>query len=292
MSSLKPILGMSDAVFTIVGRMVVDAVLQFFGVITPGKVKGSGIKKIGRALSVRQIQDFIKASTANVNQLHKYVKDTQLSDTWTQVYWNDEMNKGIIFNRQTEDLRDVWSDVKAALNIFKSDKRFKNGWRVMNEARNKYGGLDKFEGIGYSLGAMVLEHYKYANEFSHIYFISKPVLPIDIYNGLKPLKNATEIRSKLDPVNLLKPWQDEANESILITGKTVNPLKEHKQQEILGRLDPDMVVGSGININKLKVAELKLMIKQLRHGDAKRYPISGKSKKELVIMANQLHKKK
>jgi hypothetical protein len=246
--------------------------------------------KKGGALKVGVIQEFINASSnfGKVEKVDNFIIDSALSDKWTQIYWNQNLNKGVIMNRQTEDLRDILSDIKAGLNLFKTDKRFVHGWAVMDKAKKKYNGLDKFEGIGYSLGAIVLEHYKNADEFSHVYFISKPVLPIDIYNGLKPLKNATEIRSKFDPTSTLKPWQDEAPESILITAKTINPLKEHKQGEVLSRLDKDQVVGGMVDIKKMKVADLKALIKQLRKGDAKSYPIAGKNKKELVEMVKNL----
>ena len=68
----------------------------------------------------------------------------------------------------------------------------------MDKIKQKYGDLSNWEAIRYSLGAIMLEKYKSANQFKNVYLVSKPVLPIDIYQGVKLLSNAIEIRSKLD----------------------------------------------------------------------------------------------
>lgn len=259
----------------------------------PPKMTKAPPKKEGGALKIKTIRDFINASLpknyGSVSRIGDYVLDFELSNEHTQVYWNQQENKGIVYNRQTEGINDVISDIKAGLNIFRKDKRFTEAWNIMDKVKVKYGSLSRFEAIAYSLGAIVLEHYDKVNEFHHVYYISKPVLPVDLYTNLKPLPNSTEIRSKFDPTSMLKPWQDEAPESILITAHTINPGTEHQQKHVLTRLDDEMVVGKGIN--KLKTAEIKALIIKLRKGQATQYQVTNKKKGELLKMLMELLQK-
>lgn len=244
-------------------------------------------KKQGGKLKAKLIKQFAQSTykpEKRTPEIDGYKLDESLSDEYITTYWDDEQKKGVVSVRPTDDLRDVLSDTKLFFNLYKRDARFVRNWRLLDKVGRKY----KFENliaIGYSLGAYVLEKYKNAPKFKEIFLVSKPVALQDL-RDFKPLPNATEIRSKLDIVSALKPLQEEAVKTELIEPTTMNPIKEHKIEHIFKELDEDKEIGFGVN--KMKVSELKQMIKKLRKGKANKYPISGKNKKELLAMLDEL----
>lgn len=244
--------------------------------------------KRGGKMKASLIKHFIQSTylpEKRTPEIDGYKLDESLSDKYITTYWSDEKKKGVVSIRPSHDFGDVVSDVKAALNIYRKDKRFTSGWRMLDRVGKKYG-FDNMTALGYSLGAIVLEKYKNAEKFKEIFLVSKPVLPSDIKKGVKPLSNATEIRSKLDITSFFKPWQEEAKNVELVKATTVNPIKEHQLSHFFKEIDPDKEIGFGAN--KMKVKELKQMIKKLRKGKASKYPITGKNKKELVKMLDEL----
>ncbi len=248
--------------------------------------------KRGGKMKAKFIKQFVQSTykpEKRTPEIDGYKLDESLSDEYITTYWNDEHKKGVVSVRPTDDMQDIMSDVKIFLNMYKRDARFVKNWRLLDKAGRKY----KFEnltGIGYSLGAYVLEKYKNAPKFKEIFLVSKPVAFQDL-KDFKPLPNATEIRSKIDIVSALKPLQEEAVKTELIEPTTMNPIKEHKIEHIFKELDDDKEIGFGVEIDKMKVSELKRIIKKLRKGHASQFPISGKKKKELISMVDELLQK-
>lgn len=256
--------------------------------------------KRGGKISVKGLDQFIRSTYENTpNEIAGYKLDKKLSTKYTKVYWDDVNKRGIFAERPTSDLRDVASDVLLGLDLTgkiatKIDSRFKNSWATYDKIDKKYG-LDKFIGIGYSLGSTVLERYPKVEQLRESLYVSKPVAPSDIITGKKPVKGATEIRSTLDAVSALKPLQAKAEREKIIKATTWNPFKEHQVAHILPQLnqdeqlgDPNVETGAGQpNFNKMKVTELKQYIKSNRKrvGGCQ---VCKKNKKELVQIAHKI----
>lgn len=244
----------------------------------------------GGKMQSKLILQFVKSTyiKPEPEEIGSYKLDKKLTTEFVTVYWDDENKKGVVSVRPTDDFRDVLSDIKAGLNLnFQKDKRFTSGWKTLTNAGRKYG-YQNLTAIGYSLGAIVLNYYKNVESFKEVFLVSLPVLPVDIAKGKKVPSNATEIRSKFDPVSFLKTWQDEAGpQNVIVTATSANPGKEHKISHIFKQIDPEQEIGLG-NPGKMKIKDLKAEIKKLRKGKAKQYQLSKKNKKQLIEMLSEL----
>jgi hypothetical protein len=261
----------------------------------------------GGKMSVSALKSFIEASYGDMKEYKGYVRDDTLSTDHTKIYYNPTSKVLIATEKPTSSVRDVLSDVLAGIDLTgkffkKVDSRFTKAYAVLTKALNKYKDRKHSILIGYSLGAIVAEKFSKDNNdpFDEVFLVSKPVLPSDIINKEKPLKNVTEIRSELDPTSLLKPLQEKADREKVIKAETYNPLKEHQVKEVLPRLDQEEELGdenilSGIGfghptekqIRKMKVADLKKYIKiHRKHIDG--FRVTGKTKRELQDMIRTL----
>jgi hypothetical protein len=263
--------------------------------------KGVRTKKVGGAMKASNLQKFIEATYKSTpDEIEGYKLDKTLSNKFTKVYWNDELKKGVVSEKPTDTMEDVATDVYSAIfgKYLNKHPRFKKSWGVYDKIKKKYGSLSNWVASGYSLGAIVLEHYPSVNEFSEVFLISKPVLPYDIYKGIKPLKNATEIRSKLDATSILKPLQNKADREEIVNNDTLNPLKEHQQKNVFKKIDPEKELGdpnvkTGVGrktklLKGMKVRELKMFAKKLGKARKQRVLVGGKRKCELKNMVCEL----
>lgn len=219
----------------------------------------------GGKVKVENLQKFIESTYKNTipDKIDDFILDKAISTKYTKVYHNPINSKTILSERPTQDLRDVASDILMGLDLSgklsgKIDNRFKDSWRTYDAVKKKYR-LTNTIAIGYSLGATVLERYPKVNEFLEVILVSKPVSPSDIINKTQPPEKATEIRSKYDPVSILKRYQQKAEREILLEPESYNIGKEHQQKYILPRIedesvgDPDINIGAGALENNLMV---------------------------------------
>lgn len=256
-------------------------------------------RKKGKGMKSANIQKFIEATyNATPDEIQGYKLDKALSTRHTKVYYNSELNKGVISERPTTDLADVITDIYAGFDLMGSFKhpRFKNSWATFDKVEKKYGSFKNWVLIGYSLGAIVAEHYKKANEFAELFLVAKPVLPHDVITRRKPLKNATEIRGNRDIVSLFKPFQEKAEREVVVDTKTMNPIKSHQQKNVFKQIDKEKELGDEQNktglgrkqLRKMKVRELKVFAKKLGKARKQKVLIGGKRRTELQDMIIQL----
>ncbi len=250
---------------------------------------------VGGVMKATNLQKFIASTFEDTtpNEIEGYKLDKGLSTKYTKVYWNDNLKRGVVSERPTNSLKDVFTDLYAGfdlLGLFKHP-RFKNSWTVFDLVKAKYGSLSKFVGIGYSLGSIIVENYPQANEFSELFLVSKPILPSDILKGKKPLSNATEIRGNKDATSLLKPFQDKADREVVVDTKTKNPWESHKQANVFKQMDPEKEIGDptiltgvGRSLKGMKVSELKSFAKKLSKVKQQNVLVGGKRKTELKKM--------
>ena len=101
-----------------------------------------------------------------------------------------------------------------------------------------------------------------------------------------------------DPIAVLQNFQKGKND-IVIPSKSWNPYKEHIRDLVSGRLLPEnQLVGKEMTgqgfvemLSRMRLNELKHLLKLLRgmkRGRARQYPITRKKKKELIEMILEL----
>ena len=128
--------------------------------------------------------------------------------------------------------------------------------------------------------------------------MSKPTTPIDVLTGKKKGQDQYDIRTTRDPIAVLQNFQKGKND-IVIPSQSWNPYKEHIGDLVRGRLLPeDRLIGKEMSgqgfaefLSRMRLNQLKQLLKLLRgmkRGRARQYPITRKKKKELLEMILEL----
>jgi len=217
------------------------------------KIKGGKIK-------VKEIKDLLNSSYDNIlNNVGEWIIDKSLSDEYVQVYYNNNNKNVVVVHRGTKGIKDMLTDVKLIFG-FRNNSRYKDARTKQKAAEDKYG-INNISVIGHSLGADVAREVSNPN-VKEIILLNKPVTPSDILTKKKVQRpNIFTIKTKLDPVSILQPLEDNNKNDIVIPSTTLNPLKEHSVNT-LNRLDEDKLIGLGID-KKLKSREIKQKIKDI-----------------------------
>ncbi len=251
----------------------------------------------GGKMSIGGLKKFIESTYDDkTDEIDGYIIDRHLSTMHTKVFYNPDSKILICVERPTSDKRDILSDVIAGLDITgllfkKIDSRYRNSFKVYKQALSKYNSRNSSILIGYSLGALVSEEWARSNpnSFNEYILVSKPVIPSRVLSKLP--KGTTEVRSTLDPVNLLKPLQQKSDRELVIKAETFNPIKEHRIDNVFPRISQDLEVGdeniisgTGTGNNKFKKYNQYKMDSYEGYGIRKWYTereIRGMDEKEL-----------
>ena len=157
----------------------------------------------------------------------------------------------------------------------------KNANKIQKKAESKYGAKN-ISTLGHSLGSLVSSDV--GSNSKEIINYNKPIIPWS-----RKRENEYNISTENDPFGWFhKPKKTEKH--IKIESNTVNPIQEHSINQ-LDKLENEMMIGEGIR--KLKIADLKQMIKQ--HNKRQKKPQMkikgyGKMKKaELREIANKIY---
>lgn len=194
--------------------------------------------KVGTLKRVLTNSYFHKKKKDAPSSIDGYHIDPALSGRRAQVYVDDDGN-AIVSHRGTDDLSDVWTDLKYAAGFTKG-KRFKHAEKVQRAAEKKYG-TKNITTVGHSLGAALAE--KVGKDSKQVITLNKPVRPQDL--GKRRSKRQIDIRTTGDPISQLDPFQ-KSRADVVIKSKYYNPLKEHTI-DVLDRLDSkEEVQGSGL----------------------------------------------
>jgi hypothetical protein len=262
---------------------LIDHLFENKGKVTRN-VKGTKQKK-GGSLAVKLIRRFIQVSKGPLEDVGDYKVDRSLSGEWVRVYYNKEKNQAVVVHRGSADAADAWTDVKLFFQQT-NNERFKVSEKVQKEAENKYGAANVTT-LGSSLGGYLAEQYGQGSK--EVITVSKPTTFPDLITGKKKGKNQHDIRTTRDSIAILQNFQKGKND-IVIPSKTFNPVEEHLGDRITSKLPQEQLIGEG-RLKKMKVKELKVVIKSLRKGKAKQYPITNKKKLELLNMVKELERK-
>ena len=230
----------------------------------------------GGKLKVSTLKNLLNASYSNIlSDIDDFKIDKSLSNQAIQVYYNENTNQAVVVHRGTANPNDVLVDTKLLFG-FKNNSRFNDAKKIQLAAEKKYGS-NNVSTIGHSLGAAIAEDVgKLSKE---IITLNKPVTPSDIFFKKKVGPNQYDIRTKKDPISMLKPFQRDIKD-ITIVSTTSNPLIEHSTNT-LNRIDQEQLMG-GSELRKLKLKELKAYIKNLKKNKQINFNITGKNKKQLL----------
>ncbi len=206
--------------------------------------------------------------------------DSDLTTKETQTYVNPKTGQVLVVHRGTQGLRDVFTDIAYTATGYKG-KRFKDANKIQKQAESKYG-AENISTLGHSLGSLVSSDV--GSNSKEIINYNKPIIPWS-----RKRENEYNISTENDPFSwFYRPKKNEKH--IKIESNTVNPIQEHSINQ-LDKLENEMMIGEGIR--KMKIADLKQMIKQ--HNKRQKKPQMkikgyGKMKKaELREIANKIY---
>ena len=229
-----------------------------------GQLKGGALK----AGLIREF--FIQSHNKKLENVENYVIDKAISNKYVKVYHNSVKNWTVLVHRGSSDLADVFVDSQLLVN-HKDNDRFKMSKNIQKLAEEKYDPF-RITVLGSSLGGVLAEDSASDGVFE-IITAGKPTLPIDLVKGHKTKDNQYDVRTNTDIISSLKPFQKFNKNDINLKSKTpFNPLLSHFGSEVFSEryFDKDELIGrkekegGEIDINKMKVDELKDTIKRIR----------------------------
>lgn len=201
--------------------------------------------KKGGALSSHVMSDLLAQSYKTKNKKERKTEvdgfhiDPSLSGERVQVWYNPTTKQAVVVHRGTQGLNDWMTDARMFFGDTKN-KRFKHAKNIQQQAEEKYG-ASHVSTIGHSLGSRISEEV--GQKSKEVLTLNKPTTLADIVRNKKVSEKQIDVRTKNDPVSILRPFQG-GNETIEIDSTTNNPLTEHGT-ETLKRLDPDVMIGRG-----------------------------------------------
>ena len=201
--------------------------------------------KKGGALSSHVMSDLLAQSYETKNKKKRKTEidgfhiDPSLSGQRVQVWYNPTTKQAVVVHRGTAGLNDWMTDARMFFGDTKN-KRFKHSKNIQQQAEEKYG-ASHVSTIGHSLGSRISEEVGQGSK--EVLTLNKPTTLADMVRNKKVSEKQTDVRTKNDPVSILRPFQG-GNETIEIDSTTNNPLTEHGT-ETLKRLDPDVMIGRG-----------------------------------------------
>jgi len=252
-------------------------------IILKQKIKGQTnlppFKKGGK-ISAPDLKGLLKQSynSKNPRDYKDYDVDKSLSGERVQVYVKKGTNEVFVVHRGTQGMYDWGNDLKAlaGYDISNSD-RFKHAEKIQKEAEKKYGAKN-VSTLGHSLSGKIASDV--GKNSKEIITLNKFIPPMDLINPFrkKTPDNEYDIRSSLDPVSALLPFESGKNK-FTIPSKSYDTIAEHKT-DILDRLPEDTMFGRG-HFKKMKVKELKDFIKsQPKYRE--NFLLKGKKKSDLI----------
>ena len=201
--------------------------------------------KKGGALSSHVMSDLLAQSYHTKDKKKRRLQvdgfhiDPSLSGERVQVWYNPTTGQAVVVHRGTQGFQDVMTDARLFFGD-KSGKRFKHAENIQKKAEAKYG-RENISTIGHSLGSSVAE--KVGQGSKEVLTLNKPTTLEDLAKGKKVSEKQTDVRTKFDPVSILRPYQ-KGSDTIEIESTSYNPLAEHST-DTLKRLEEDVMIGRG-----------------------------------------------
>ena len=236
----------------------------------------------GRAISIGDLKPALDNSYSKTKVktgFGDFQVDPDLTTKESQTYFNPKTGQALVVHRGTQGLRDVFTDIAYTATGYKG-KRFKDANKIQKQAESKYGAKN-ISTLGHSLGSLVSSDV--GSNSKEIINYNKPIIPWS-----RRRENEYNLSTENDPFSWFhKPKKTDKH--VKIASKTIDPIKEHSINQ-LDNLEKEMMIGEGLK--KMKVADLKQMIKQYNKRQKKsEMKIKGYGKmKKQQLLANVLEK--
>jgi len=127
-----------------------------------------------------------------------YVRDNALSNDNEQVYYNPSNKKLLVNITGTHNISDIGTDLYLAAGKLKDTDRYKEGKKVLEKAKRKYG-VNKATITGHSLGGQIANYVASSED-------KVTTLDPGYTIGQKARKNVKNYRTKGDWVSLFSPY--------------------------------------------------------------------------------------
>lgn len=191
-------------------------------------MKGVHFEIVGGSLQRHELKNFLSQSyhydKHNPQSYQGFQIDPSLSGTRVQVYHNPKTKQTVVAHRGTKGTQDILTDMRLFWGD-RSNARFKHGMRIQKMAEDKYG-KNSVTTIGHSLGASIAETS--GQKGKEVITLNKPTTidRLSVAQG----RNQHDIRTRADPVSILKPLQTDQRRTTTINspGGWFQPLTEHK----------------------------------------------------------------
>jgi hypothetical protein len=199
----------------------------------------------GLGLSAKKVEYMTSSAykdTKQVGNIGKFVLDPKLSTDETKVWVNHSKKEVAVSNRGTKGMLDWLNNAAFAMGKYDITPRFQRAKSIQNAVLKKYKGY-KITNLGHSQGGIITKKLNDAGMTDAVINVNPAVMPME----RKPKKNETTIKSSTDVVSV---FHRKGANDIVLKDKTGNLLEEHKTN-IVGRLDPKQVIGTGAGIGQL-----------------------------------------
>jgi hypothetical protein len=215
-------------------------------------MKGSGI-------IVSQLNKFVNASYDDTppETIDDFNLDNQLSNKKVKVYHNG--TKLVVVNRGTTGTASDWANnVRYGLGTYDETDRLEQAVKTQKAVIEKYGRLPDVN-VGHSQGAIITRKLNAMGLCKQVINVN-PAITTESQK-----KNEFNVRSSSDVVSALamvNPWMRE-RKNTTIEAESFNPLTEHSAN-ILSRLDPNKMIGSGLKTNELSNTDIDALVKRYK----------------------------
>tara|TARA_R110002126_G_scaffold53413_2_gene144389 strand:- start:3773 stop:5083 length:1311 start_codon:yes stop_codon:yes gene_type:complete len=244
------------------------------------RLAGTGV---GKGLSAKNLKELLKASYSPKDKVGDFVMDKSLSSKTSKVYQNPQTGQVVVAHQGTQGWADWGNNLVYAVGgkwAYEKTPRYKEAKKVQEEAQQKYGAKN-ITTIGHSQAGLQAEML--GKDTKEIITLNKASRPFS--NTKAP--NQFDLRSKLDIVSSLNPFESSTSRDVKIHPESLNPLTEHST-DVLERLDPEAIIGIGLRtinhqLHKLRNTKGKTKIDKMFDINALQ-----KGKKTLIGLLNLL----
>lgn len=244
------------------------------------RIGGTGV---GKGLSAKNLKELLKASYSPKDKVGDFVMDKSLSSKTSKVYQNPQTGQVVVAHQGTQGWADWGNNLVYAIGgkwAYEKTPRYKEAKKVQEEAQQKYGAKN-ITTIGHSQAGLQAEML--GKDTKEIITLNKASRPFS--NTKAP--NQFDLRSKLDIVSSLNPFESSSSRDVKIHPESLNPLTEHST-DVLERLDPETIIGIGLRtinhqLHKLRNTKGKTKIDKMFDINALQ-----KGKKTLIGLLNLL----
>ena len=202
------------------------------------RIGGTGV---GKGLSAKNLKELLKASYSPKDKVGDFVMDKSLSSKTSKVYQNPQTGQVVVAHQGTQGWADWGNNLVYAIGgkwAYEKTPRYKEAKKVQEEAQQKYGAKN-ITTIGHSQAGLQAEML--GKDTKEIITLNKASRPFS--NTKAP--NQFDLRSKLDIVSSLNPFESSSSRDVKIYPESLNPLTEHST-DVLERLDPEVIIGVGL----------------------------------------------